>query len=74
MKQIFTINKPHIMKKSKYRQYFHCFIVYILVPYACWFNFQKNIVTILISAVIGSLALISMWICRGAALQRAVLI
>ena len=22
------------MKKSKYQQYFHCFIVYMLVPYA----------------------------------------
>ena len=30
MKQIFTINKPHVMKKSKYQQYFHCFIVCIL--------------------------------------------
>ena len=33
-KQIFTINKPNIMKKSKYQQYFHCFVVCILVPYA----------------------------------------
>ena len=32
--QTFTINKPNIMKKSKYRQYFHCFIVRIVVPYA----------------------------------------
>ena len=31
---IFTINKPNIMKKSRYQQYFHCFIVCILVPYA----------------------------------------
>ena len=38
------------MKKSKYQQYFHCFIVYILVPYAFWFSYQQNIVTILISA------------------------
>ena len=31
---IFTINKPNIMTKSKYQQYFHCFIVCVLVPYA----------------------------------------
>ena len=36
MKQIFTINKPNIMKKSKYQQYCHCFIVSILVQYASW--------------------------------------
>ena len=24
------------MKKSKYQQYFHCFIVCILVPYVIW--------------------------------------
>ena len=38
MKQIFTINKPNIMKKSKYQQYF-CFIVYILTSYAFWFSY-----------------------------------
>ena len=37
------------MKKSKYQQYSHCFIVCILVPYAFWFSYQANIVTILIS-------------------------
>ena len=26
------------MKKSKYQQYFHCFIVCILGPYAFWFS------------------------------------
>ena len=31
---IFTMNKPSIMKKSKYQKYFHCFIICILVPYA----------------------------------------
>ena len=36
MKQIFTINKPNIMKKSKYQQYF---IVCILGPCAFWFSF-----------------------------------
>ena len=39
------------MKKSKYQPYFHCFIVCILDLYASWFSFQKNIVTILISAL-----------------------
>ena len=34
MKPIFTINKPNIMKKSKHKQYFHCFTFCILVPYA----------------------------------------
>ena len=48
MKQILTINKPNIMKKSKYQQYF-CFIVRMLVPYAIWFSSQQNIVTIRIS-------------------------
>ena len=34
------------MKKSKYQQYFYCFIVCILVSYAFWFSYQQNIVTI----------------------------
>ena len=38
MKEILTIRKPNMMKKSKYQQYFHCFIVCILVPYAFWFS------------------------------------
>ena len=42
MKQIFTINKPNIMKKSKYQQYFHCFIVHIL-PHALWLRGHSNI-------------------------------
>ena len=37
--KLFTINKPNIIKKSKYQQYFHCFIVSILVPYAFWIRF-----------------------------------
>ena len=37
--KIFTINKPDTMKKSKYEQYFHWFIVCILVSYAFWFRF-----------------------------------
>ena len=42
--QIFAFSKSNIMKKSKYQQYFHCFIFFfILVSY----------VTILISAVFG---------------------
>ena len=48
--KFFTINKPNIMKKSKYQQYFHCFIVCIIFPYAFWFSCQENIVTIPISA------------------------
>ena len=35
------------MKKSKFQQYFHCFIVYILGLYAFWFSLQQNIETIL---------------------------
>ena len=64
------------MKKSKYQQYFYCFIVWILGPFAFWFRFQKNIVTVLISAVYRSATLIrgealtSMWIPQDAALIR----
>ena len=29
----FIINKPNIMKKSKYQQYFHCFIACVLGHY-----------------------------------------
>ena len=64
------------MKKSKYQQYFHCFIVCILGPHAFWFNFQQNIVNIPISAVFRSAALIrrkvliSMWIPKSAVLIR----
>ena len=35
----FTVNKQNIMKKSKYQQYLHCFIVCILFPYAFWFSY-----------------------------------
>ena len=38
-----------MMKKSKYQQYFHCFIAYIIVLYAFWFSYKLNIVTILIT-------------------------
>ena len=51
MNHIFTINKPHAIRKSKYQKYFNCFIVWIAVPCAFWFSFQQNIVTILKSAV-----------------------
>ena len=34
IKQIFTINKSNIMKKSKYQQNFYCLIVCILISYA----------------------------------------
>ena len=33
-----TINKTNLIKKSKYQQYYHCFIVCMLVPYASWFS------------------------------------
>ena len=56
--QFFTINKPSIMKKFRYQQYFHCFIACILCPCTFWFRFQQNIVTILISAVFRSAMLI----------------
>ena len=31
--QLFNISKPNTIEKSKYQQYFCCFIAYILVPY-----------------------------------------
>ena len=63
--QIFTVSKPNIMKRSKYQQYFNCFIAYILVSYTFWFSYQQNIVTILISAALRGEVLI-----RGEALIR----
>ena len=56
--QVFTINKTNIMKKSKYQQYFHCFIVCIPGPCAYWFSFQQNIAAALISAIFRDAALI----------------
>ena len=53
------------MKKSKYEQYFYCFIVCVLVPYVFWFSYQQNVVTILISATFRGGALI-----RGETLIR----
>ena len=38
--EIFTINKPNIIKKSKYQQYFYIFIACILVQYAIWFSYK----------------------------------
>ena len=46
------------MKRSKQQQYFHCFIVRILVTCAFWFSCQQNKVTILISATFRGAALI----------------
>ena len=68
-------------KKSKYQQYFHCFIVYVLFSYLFWFSYQWNMVTVLISAEFRGVALIkwgvyqrealiSKWIPKGAALIR----
>ena len=37
------------MKESKFQQYFHCFVVCILVLYVFWFSYQQNIVIIPIS-------------------------
>ena len=56
--------------KSKYQQYFRCFIVCILFPYAFWFNNQQNIVEyrIYYAALIRGEALISVWIPKVAAL------
>ena len=36
---IFTINKPNIMKKSKYRQNFYC-LLFAKDSYAFWFSFS----------------------------------
>ena len=63
--EIFTINKPSIRRNSRSPQYFHCFIVCILVPYASCFSCQQNIVSISISAAFRGTALI-----RGQALIR----
>ena len=48
-----------------YQQYFHCFIVCILVLYPFWFSYQQNMVTILVSAASRGVVLI-----RGEALIR----
>ena len=37
--EIFIINTPGTMKKSKYQQYLYCFIVCMLVPNAFWFGY-----------------------------------
>ena len=64
------------MKKSKYQQYFHCFMAFRVGPCAFWFSFLQIIVTILISAVFRDAALIrremliSMYIPGGTALIR----
>ena len=68
---IFTINKPNIIKQSKY---FHCFIVCVLVPSAFWFSFQQNKGTVVIGDVFSDEALMRgealtlMWVVKGAAL------
>ena len=61
MKQKFSLSINQItntMKNSKYQQHFHCFIVCIPVLSAFWFSNKQNVVTILISAVFRSVALI----------------
>ena len=47
------------MKKSQYQQYFHCFIVSVLVPCTFWFGYQQNILTIVISVGFRIAALIT---------------
>ena len=53
-----SINQIYTMKKSKHRQYFHCFIVCILGPYLFLLSFQQNIVTILVGVIFTVPALI----------------
>ena len=45
-------------KRKRNRQYFHCFIVCILVQYPFWFSYSWNIVTVLISSAFRGAALI----------------
>ena len=45
------------MKKSKYQQYSHCFIICILVPYGSWFSYEWNMVTLLKRAAFVGVAL-----------------
>ena len=41
MKHKFSLSmNQNILKKSKYPQYFHCFIVYIQTSFAFWFSYQ----------------------------------
>ena len=66
MKHKFSLSKNrNILKKSKYQQYFHCFIACILVSYAFRFSYQQNIVTILVSVTFRVAGLI-----KGEALIR----
>ena len=56
MKPKFSLSINQIMK-SKF-QYFHYFLVCIVVPYAFWFSYQQNMVSILISITFGGAVLI----------------
>ena len=56
---------PKYIEKSKYQQYFHCFIISILVSYAFWVSCYYNIVTALISVAFRAAVLI-----RGEAIIR----
>ena len=59
MKHKFSLSvNRNILKKSKYQQYFHCFVVCILVSHAFWFSYQQNIMTILLNAAFRVAALI----------------
>ena len=46
-KHTFSLSINQILrKKNKYQQYFHCFIMCMLVPHPFWFSYQQNMVTI----------------------------
>ena len=60
MKPKFSLSINQI-KKSKF-QYFHYFLVCIVVPYAFWFSYQQNMVSILmVSITFGGAVLIRGW-------------
>ena len=52
------------MRKSKYQQYFHCFIFGVLVPYALWFSYIQR------GGTYQREAFILIWMPKGAALIR----
>ena len=58
MKYNFLLPIAKLMKKSKYQQYIHSFIVCIPGTYAFWFRFWYNIVTALIRVVFRGAAFI----------------
>ena len=73
---MFTINEPNIMKKkTKFQQYFHCFIICILVPYPvslATVEYANYLISAAfeVAALVRAEALISTWIPQGATLIR----